>query len=191
MDSVGIGQTRLLGRLLAGVPLSGILSSDLARCTRTARVVAECNAVGPEVVVTPLLREMALGLLEGELKHTQSSEEATQCYRELCVDEINYRVPRGGESLRDVYARVEAFFDRSRAALSADGNHLIVGHRNVNKMIIKHWLGLSFEDGFRVEHENCRIYFFFPGKAELWSCRVDDGVLSFQQGYARSDEVYA
>ena len=134
---------------------------------------------------------MALGLLEGELKNIQSSEEAFECYRALCLDEVNYRVPRGGESLRDTYVRVETFFDRARAALAANGNHVIVGHRNVNKMIIKHWLGLSFEDGFLVEHENHRIYFFFPATKKLWSCLVGDTGLSFHQGYATGGEVYA
>jgi len=138
-----------------------------------------------------LLREMALGLLEGELKQVQSSQETTDCYRELCLDEINFRVPDGGENLRDVYARVEMFFEETADALAVAGNHLIVGHRNVNKMIIKHWLGLSFEDGFRVEHENQRIYVFFPTTKELWSSLVDDRGLSFQAGYVTSDDVYA
>ena len=191
LDSLGLDQARTFGELLANIPLAQLLCSDLGRCTRTARAIAERNATVPEVVATPLLREMALGLLEGELKQVQSSREARDCYRELCRDEINFRVPGGGESLRDVYARVSTFFEGAEDALAARGNHLIVGHRNVNKMVIKHWLGLSFEDGFRVEHENQRIYIFFPATKELWSCTVDDTGLSFHPGYVTSDDVYA
>ena len=65
LDSLGIGQARALGTLLGQIPLSQVLCSDLGRCTRTARAVAERNVLIPEIVATPLLREMALGLLEG------------------------------------------------------------------------------------------------------------------------------
>jgi len=53
----------------------------------------------------------------------------------------------------------------------------------MNKMIIKFLLGLTFEEGFRVEHEHQRLYFYFGGPKELWSCRVGGTSLRFTQGY--------
>ena len=51
-------------------------------------------------------------------------------------------------------------------------------------MILKSLLGLSFEEGWRVEHEHQRLYFYFSASKELWSCRVEGTSLRFKQGYA-------
>ena len=90
------------------------------------------------------------------------------------------------ENLHDVAARVQRFFVDQDELLKGPGIHLIVGHRNVNKMILKTLLGLSFEEGFRVEQEHQRLYFYFSASKELWSCRVDGTSLRFKQGYATS-----
>ena len=67
-----------------------------------------------------------------------------------------------------------------------------MGHRNVNKMIGKAWLGLSFEDGFRVEQEHQRLYLYFAASAELWSCWIEDTLVSLTRGYVTStDSSYA
>jgi len=89
-----------------------------------------------------------------------------------------------GENLRDVFTRVEGFFADAGEVLEGAGVHLIVGHRNVNKMILKFLMGLSFEEGFRVEHEHERLYFYFGGSKELWSCLVGSAMMRFTQGYA-------
>lgn len=191
LNGQGLREARAISKLLHKVPVAQVITSDLERCARTARMVAEANVDSPAVRPARMLREMSLGLLEGELKSAQSSDEATASYEQLCKDEINYRVPRGGECLRDVYARVENFFERASEPLSAPGTHVIVGHRNVNKMIIKHWLGLTFERGFQVEQENRRMYFFFPASEELWSCLVGDGLPTFERGYVTGTELYA
>ena len=51
-------------------------------------------------------------------------------------------------------------------------------------MILKFLLGLSFEEGFRVEHEHQRLYFYFCARKELWSCRVGGASARLAQGYA-------
>ena len=51
-------------------------------------------------------------------------------------------------------------------------------------MILKHLLGLSFEEGFRVEQEHQRLYLYFDSSKELWSCWVDAGGAALEQGYA-------
>ena len=64
---------------------------------------------------------------------------------------------------------------------------------DVNKMIVKHLLGLSFEEGFRVEQEHERLYLYFDGSKELWSCWVEEGTAAhFTLGYATTtDSSYA
>ncbi len=182
LNKRGQSQALVVARFLRSVPLVQVHSSTLGRARKTADSIAKFNINRPNVVCSDLLRETALGVLEGELIGRQSSAELSRYYRDFSRDEINYRVP-GGENLHDVSARVQRFFADQRQLLEEPGMHLIVGHRNMNKMILKSLLGLSFEQGFRVEHEHQILYFYFGGPRELWSCRVGGSSPRFTPGY--------
>ena len=182
LNSRGRSQAVATGRFLRSVPLIEVHSSTLQRCQQTARPIAEANIARPNVVSSDLLKETALGVLEGELIGRQSTAELTRHYQDLSRDEIHYRVPNG-ENLHDVAARVQRFFIDRYHLLKGQGAHLIVGHRNVNKMILKYLLGLSFEDGYRVEHEHQRLYLYFAASKELWSYCVEDSDTRFTRGY--------
>ena len=182
LNSRGRSQAVATGRFLRSVPLIEVHSSTLQRCQQTARPIAEANIGRPNVVSSDLLKETALGVLEGELIGRQSTAEMTRHYQDLSRDEIRYRVPNG-ENLHDVAARVQRFFIDRCHLLKGQGTHLFVGHRNVNKMILKYLLGLSFEDGYRVEHEHQRLYLYFAASKELWSYCVEDSDTRFTRGY--------
>ena len=183
LNERGQSQALTAARFLRNVPLVQIHSSTLQRCRKTADSIAEANIGGPEVVYNDLLKETALGVLEGELKDRQSTAELTRHYQNFSNDEIHYRIP-DGENLHDVFARVQRFFTEQIHLMEGQGIHLIVGHRNVNKMILKFLLGLSFEEGFQVEHEHRRIYFYFAASKELWSCQAGSTITRFTKGYA-------
>ncbi len=183
LNSRGRSQTATTARFLSRVPLTQVHSSTLRRCQETARLIADANIIRPNVVSTDFLKETALGVLEGELMDGQSTAELARHYRDFSRDEINYRVPNG-ENLHDVAARVQRFFDDQDDLLKRPTVHLIVGHRNVNKMILKHLLGLSFDEGFRVEHEHQRLYLYFGVSKELWSYWVEGTAARLTRGYA-------
>ena len=127
----GRGRTQALNtaRFLRSVPLSQIHSSTLQRCQQTARPIADANISRPNVASSDLLKETALGVLEGELIGQQSTAELTRYYQDFCRDEIRYRVP-DGENLHDVAARVQRFFALQDELLKGPAFHLIVGHRS-------------------------------------------------------------
>jgi probable phosphoglycerate mutase len=179
----GRGQAQAVAKFLRSIPLSQVRSSTLRRCQETVGPIAEANIDRPNVVSSDLLKETALGVLEGELKGQQSTAELTRHYQEFSRNEIRYRVPKG-ENLHDVAARVQRFFVDQDELLKGPGVHLIMGHRNVNKMILKSLLGLSFEEGFRVEQEHQRLYFYFDASKELWSCWMEDTAARLTRGYA-------
>ena len=79
---------------------------------------------------------------------------------------------------------MQRFFVDQDELLKGPGIHLIVGHRNTNKMILKSLLGLSFEEGFRVEQEHQRLHLYFDASKELWSYCVEDAAARFTRGYA-------
>jgi probable phosphoglycerate mutase len=191
LNSRGCSQARTTARFLKSVPLNQVHCSTLGRCQETARPIADDNIGQPSVIPSDSLKETALGVLEGELKDQQSTAELRRHYRVFCKDEILYRVPNG-ENLHDVAARVQHFFIDQSQLLTGQDVYLIVGHRNVNKIIVKHVLGLSFEQGFRVEQEHQRLYLYFAASNELWSCWVDGTTACLTQGYANTvDNGYA
>ncbi len=187
----GRSQSLAAARFLRSVPLTQVHSSTLRRCQETAGPIAEANIGRPNVVCSDLLKETALGVLEGELMGQQSTAELTRFYEAFARDEIRYRVPIG-EMLHEVAARVQRFFVDRCQLLRGQGSHLIVGHRNVNKMILKHLLGLSFEEGFLVEQEHQRLYLYFTASKELWSSCVEDAGTRLTRGYVTTtDSGYA
>ena len=191
LNSRGRGQALTVARFLSRIPFIQIHSSSLRRCQETARSIAEANFGHLNVLSSDLLKETALGVLEGELKDQQSTAELTRHYLEFCKDEIHYRVPNG-ENLHDVAARVQRFFVDQSHLLEGQGIHLILGHRNLNKMILKQLLGLSFKEGFRVEQEHQRLYLYFERTNELYSCWVEGTTARLTQGYAVTmDTSYA
>ena len=191
LNSRGCSEALAVARFLRSVPIIQVHTSTLRRCRQTARPIAETNIGRPNVVSSDLLKETALGVLEGEMKEQQSTAELTRHYQDFCRDEIRYRVP-DGENLHDVAARVQRFFVDRCQLLKGPGIHLIVGHRNVNKMILKYLIGLSFEEGFRVEQEHQRLYLYFDSSKELWFCWVDGTAARLTRGYATTmDSSYA
>lgn len=185
LSNRGHMQAKHAAQSLKNVPLDSVHSSHLIRSRSTAFTIAEANMRRPSVASSVLLNETAVGVLEGELATHQSTADLSTHYREFSKDEINYRIPSGGENLRDVADRVDQFFLSVSKPLRTMGNHLIVGHRNVNKMIVRHVLVLSFADGFRVEHGHQQLYFYFVGLKELWSyCAVTS---LFTRGYRSID----
>jgi broad specificity phosphatase PhoE len=191
LNQRGESQALAAAQFLRNIPLVQVHSSTLERARKTADSIAEINIGRPKAVYSDLLKETALGVLEGELIGQQSTAELTRHYKNFDSDEIRYRVPNG-ENLHDVFARVERFFADHPCLPSGPGIHLIMGHRNVNKMIVKFLLVLSFEEEFRVEHEHQRLYFYFGASKELWSYRVGGTSARFTQGYATTiDSSYA
>ena len=191
LNGRGRTQAQAVARFLRTIPLGQVHSSTLQRCRETAGPIAEANIGRPDVVSSDLLKETALGVLEGELMRQPSTAELTRHYQEFSRDEIRYRVPNG-ENLHDVATRVQRFFVDRCKLLKGPGIHLIVGHRNMNKMILKSLLGLSFEEGLRVEQEHQRLYLYFDGPKELWSCWVEAAGARLTRGYVTTiDSSYA
>jgi broad specificity phosphatase PhoE len=187
LNNRGRDQAQTAARFLRSIPLQQVHSSTLQRSRETAGSIAEANIGRPDLVSSDLLKETALGILEGEWKDRQSNAEITRYYEDFCKDEIHYRVP-DGENLHDVASRVQRFFEDHDELIAGSGIHLIVGHRNVNKMILKHLLELSFDEGFGVEQEHQRLYFYFSSMKELWSLWVEAEGARLTRGYATTKE---
>ncbi|MCP4371115.1 MAG: histidine phosphatase family protein, partial [Deltaproteobacteria bacterium] len=166
----GFRQRKNLFFLLRPVPLERIYCSTLQRTIQTAMPLSvEKNLPLEE---RPELNEAKLGVFEGENKEDFSDEFSKKCYQEFLNDEVNVILPGGGENLKMVDKRVRGLIASTLKLLGTSKHTLMVGHRNVNKMIIRNLMGLSFEEGYEVEHKNAWLYIYAPKKAEIFLSHV-------------------
>jgi len=103
-------------------PLQAIYSSPLKRCRHTAEAIAA--ATGLEVQIHDGLREYGIGDWEGlpfQLLHERHR------FVELATRDHDF-APPGGETLREVSARIVPAMQEIHRAHAADERVLIVGH---------------------------------------------------------------
>jgi broad specificity phosphatase PhoE len=166
----GFEQRRNLFFLLSHVPLSRICCSALQRTTQTAIPISMERNMQLEQKCE--LNEVRLGIFEGQQKEDFSDDFSRTCYQSFLDDEVNVALPGGGESLRMADRRVRCVVADCIDTVVSSGHVLIVGHRNINKMIIKNLMDLSVEEGYRVEHKNSWLYLFAPRTSGLFLVKI-------------------
>lgn len=149
----GERQAAAAARALAHVPLAAIYASDLRRAALGARQLAEHGEGRPEPVLLPALREMHLGVLE-ELSFSDARARLPELAGRSYDDMLDYRMPGGGESVRDLAGRLLPCIDglilrharRSPArspAQSPTPAIAVVAHNTVNRVLLACAAGLG------------------------------------------------
>ncbi len=183
----GFNQRKNLFFLLQPVNITRIFTSVLQRTIQTARPISEAKNI--PLIKMPELNEAKLGIFEGQNRSFPSDDFSKKMYNSFLNDEINVVLPGGGENLKMVDKRIEKpvaiFLDAVRS-----GHILIVGHRNVNKMIIRNILGLSFDEGYRVEHTNNYLYIFAAKTRKTFFACIGNPVdsITIEPGYKKIDD---
>jgi probable phosphoglycerate mutase len=181
----GFRQRKNLFCHLRGVRLGMIVTSSLQRTRVTAQPISE--ELHLPLDIRPELDEVRLGVFEGEHKFEFADGWSQETYKAFLEDEINVALPGGGESLRMVYDRISIVMPSIVDKLGVGGHTLVVAHRNVNKMIIKYLLGLTFAEGYGVEHLNTWLYIYASQRQELYSTQIQSpgAALDIKSGYER------
>jgi len=104
LTTSGVHQARLLARRLADIAPAAVYTSDLGRAASTAEIIA--SACKLEALPEHRLRERNVGLLTGLTFDQIKNEHALIWERYFHID---YRIPGGGESLRQVLERAHQF----------------------------------------------------------------------------------
>jgi probable phosphoglycerate mutase len=125
-------------RALAGLPFAAVYSSPLRRCKETARIVAEPHGLVP--VAYRSLIEVDYGTWSGR---SLASLQRTRLWRELLVAPSRARFP-GGERLGEVAVRAVAACEELASA-HAKGTVALVGHGDVIKAALAHYLGTPID----------------------------------------------
>lgn len=144
LNEDGINQARNLSRKLEAVDICSVHCSDLSRARQTAEIIALPKAL--TVISHEKLREINLGKWEGRTLN-EIAHNYPEAFKERGTDLSYYCVP-GGESYIDCSRRVvSAFHDILR---TSKGNVLIVGHIDVNRLLLCYILGVPVKYLFRI-----------------------------------------
>lgn len=170
LSTEGFRQRKNLFFALQSVKITRIFTSTLERTIETARPLSKEKGVPIETVSE--LDEAELGVFEGEHKVNFSDELSRRMYHDFLRDEINVVLPGGAENLKMLDKRILPALEKIMHALTDSGHTLLVGHRNVNKMIVKNLLGLTIKKGYRVEHENNWLYIYAPQRKEIFHTTI-------------------
>jgi probable phosphoglycerate mutase len=131
--------TRLPERL-GDIRVGAIYASDLARARETAAIVG-C-ALGVPLHIDSVLRERSFGDAEGcPLSELDPAASGIELDRVVDADAR----PTGGESLRELYERVQAFVTELEVR-QPDGDVLVVTHGGVIRVAEAYCSGIAVDD---------------------------------------------
>ena len=154
LSDEGRGQAARLFAALLPARFDAAYSSDLSRAVDTAACILQGR--GMLLVKLKALREKGFGEWEG--KTFREMEESCPAMFELMfADESADFAPEGGESDRQLYARVKACVDNLRRRHAAGGDILVVAHGVTLRAVIASLLGLPPESMWRFRFENCAV----------------------------------
>lgn len=163
LSEQGVDQAWALRQWLEPVHFTRVVSSDLSRSQRTARIIAGWRSNPVEAL--PALREINLGDWEG-FSFDEIRERFPEEYAARGRDMENWRPPRG-ESFADCRTRVTAALEEILAA--SQGNVLLVGHAGVNRLILCSVLGIPVKNLHSIGQDyGClNVIEFGPGRKRV------------------------
>lgn len=150
LDETGRDQAIAVADILKDQTLQAVYSSPLSRAVETARPLAARQAL--EIRIRHELKEIDYGQYQGLLKADQPLK--------LRHDHRFAPMP-GGESLYDVFVRIQRFAEEARSGLSSGLAMAVVGHFWSNRMLVGALSGFGFEELFtatRYKPANGSIY---------------------------------
>jgi broad specificity phosphatase PhoE len=156
----GRDQARAVAGTLKSLGFDRLVTSDLARARQTAEIIGSELDLAP----TPdfLLRERCFGVLEGQPQEMLDSR-SSGIVDGVFVDPDAR--PEGGESFRDVVARVGVFVEATRDAM--DGERLLVVTHGGTIRALRAFVEarpLEGLDAFAVA--NCSVWDLYPSSVE-------------------------
>ncbi len=157
----GVAQAAAAGPAMAGLGASRIVSSDLQRAARTARIVG--RSLGIPVTLDERFREIHAGQWQG-LSNAEVQDRFPDARAAVLRGED---VRRGGhgESMADVVARVRLGLDDLFAELGPSDCAIVCTHGASSRAIASALLGLDPRDSMRIfaEFGNCHWSEFVEG----------------------------
>ncbi|MBE0495461.1 MAG: histidine phosphatase family protein [Campylobacterales bacterium] len=151
LDALGIAQAHRLCEYFKTIPLDRVFTSPLVRCVQTTRII--CN----KYQCVEAFREIHMGAWENMAMATLKAQDA-QAFAARGQD-IKHFVPPGGESFEALSARVLRAF--KTLVQAHRGTVLIVAHAGVNRVILRQFLGIGFQNIFSINQPYGSVHGIF------------------------------
>jgi probable phosphoglycerate mutase len=149
LSEEGVAAAKALGASLAETVFDRVVASPLKRAMATARlIIGESEAPLPSrVEAADGLREIFLGEWEG-LTSAEAKSRWPEIWAARGLSPAGV-APPGGESLKDLAARVWPAFDS--IARGPGRNVLVVAHQAVNRVILARYRGMALSEAPAIE----------------------------------------
>jgi probable phosphomutase (TIGR03848 family) len=186
LDAVGRDQAAQTAQRLSVLPLVAVVTSPLARCRQTARIIAAHQAPARPVVLEPGIVECDYGEWQGR----PLRELAQEPLWSVVQTQPSAAVFPGGESLAAMQARSVAAIRRHDAALEAEHGAgavwVAVSHGDIIKSVLADALGMSLDVFQRLVVNPCSVSVVRYGTArpEVVATNTDAGDLSWLRAAA-------
>ncbi len=150
LTAVGLDEARAAGEAITDLKIDTVFVSDLTRSQQTWSEMAKVLGNDVQPIIAPEIKERDYGDLAGqnkwELKDKYGEEQWMKWRRSW--DEV---IP-GGESLKDVYARVVPFYEQTVLPLLKRGQTVILSaHGNSLRALVKYLDCISDQDVEKLE----------------------------------------
>ena len=181
LDAVGRDQAKRTAERLAVVPLVAVVSSPLARCRQTARVIAEHQGDAPPTQLEPGIVECDYGQWQGR----PLKELAQEPLWSVVQNQPSVAVFPGGESLVAMQERSVAAIRRRDAALEAAHGAgavwVAVTHGDIIKSVLADALGMGLDlfQRLTVNPGSVSIIRYGTTRPEVVATNTDSGDLSW------------
>jgi broad specificity phosphatase PhoE len=162
LTPLGQAQAERLAQALKVMSFDLILSSDLARARDTARTIAETTGVPLEF--SAALREWHVGWLDGQPQAT-----LPQHLVDGGLSIIDFK-PAGGESLRKVNQRAEAFL-AELVELHPDKTLLLCSHGDFIRMLLASLLRQTLEEALTIKLDNTSLTILERESSGIWKLK--------------------
>ena len=140
LSKIGLQQARNIAKMLSSEKIDLIYTSKLKRAVSTATEIKRFHK-NIKLIKDKALNEMSWGAWEG-LRWEDVKKRYKNLYAKREKDKFNFKAPKG-EGLKILKARLKKFL--SKLYRNKNKAILIVGHLNVNRVILGTLLKLSDE----------------------------------------------
>lgn len=148
----GIKQAEKVRDKLKKEKLNLVITSDLDRCLNTASIINSYHKV--DMIKESGLKEINFGKWEG-LSYNEIHKNFPKESKLWEEDYLNYPVP-SGESLREMYTRVNQAFNKIKEKYSKE-KILIVSHSGVIRAILSKEICGSVDGYWKFKINNCSL----------------------------------
>ena len=160
LNDIGREEARHSADAIAGIPFHVAFTSELQRAHETLdEILQVSHQEGLSIIRNEALNERDYGELTGKNKwaiRDEYGEEQFLKWRRSWDDALP-----GGETLKDVYARVVPYYESQILPRLTQGqNVLVVAHGNSLRALVKHLEALSEQEVIGLEIGTAEVYLY-------------------------------